>query len=301
MTFKRIHKIRICFCVCFFASEKRERPFLLFRRKDSFDHRGKTRDNHSMTYRSALRREVEEETDFDIDTLPDPDDVCEIPVGRTSLHQNYCIYMQSPLVCALPQDRYKGEIQFNGVINLEALDHVPGGYHGWAPLRWLSNRDDLMEPCKEVIRYLINYTDKARRTTSLPAMHEPATTTLANPGQGKSVTLVTAPACAVGTSSLRAGVPGQDQETTSSASLVSAQVCIEGTDGSESIRSMIRYATGFKQQKLHGPLQEKPFDVIRTHIGRLTKVRHVPAGSILKRIANTYISKIFRFRCLKFL
>ena len=245
------------------------------RRKDAIDHKGISRHNPPVTNRRALRREVLEETDFDLDTLPNPTDVFDLePLpDQSPQHTNYVIYLKDDLPRAAPKEKFKWEIEENGVQQFNAVDQVPGGYHGWASLQWLENRPDLMEPCRKVIRQLIELA--CSKGSTVPQERRKSTS---------SANKITARACSVGTSAVGSGVsvPEHVEGKTSSASLVSAQVCTGATDNSERVRSVISYAKDFKLQKLRRPIEEHPFDRIREHIGRLHRVFHVPTGSDLK-------------------
>ena len=187
-------------------------------------------------YKRALRRECIEETDIDIDTLT-PNDVYELPsvTDQPSDHKNFVIFLRNPLKHAYPQPENKWEMKESGVAKLLEVTSVKGGYHAWAPLHWLVTHLELMEPCREVIRLLIN---------TMPSKN---LCPWSKKAARSSVNSVTARVCSVNTGN------------SSSAS-------------SKKVSSKVEYAKNFQALELKEPIMEKPFDVIRNKIGRQKKV-----------------------------
>ena len=195
-----------------------------------------------MMYRRALHRECLEEADFDIDTLP-PNDVYELsPVkDQPAYHKIFVIFCRNPIytVCR-PQPENTWEMEQWGVANLIEVHAVRGGYHAWAPLSWLVTHHKLMEPCRAVISSLIK---------KLPSENLCLWSDVRS-----SVNSVSARVCSVDTS---------NSSSASAASLNSVPT---------KVRSKIQYAETFEALPFMEPRQEKPFDVIRAHIGRLKRV-----------------------------
>ena len=214
-------------------------------------------------YDRALHRICTEEMDFDIDTLP-PHDIWELSrvSGQPPYHKNYALLCKRPLDFAAPQADFECGMIKGDLLDFGAVDAVEGDYHGWAPLSWLVARDEVMEPCRTVINVLIlKFASENHRLLTMP-----------------SAKLVSARVCSTGTDN-------SSSSSSSSGNPVTAQV-----------GSKIQYAENFQTLPLRDPIEKNPFDKIRSHIGRLIRVREVPVGKEVNSSLNREVNEWFHVR-----
>ena len=230
--------------------------------QDAMESNGVLRKSQAM-YDRALHRICNEEMSFDIDTLH-PDDIWELSrvSGQPPHHKNYALLCKRPLDFAAPQADFECEMIKGDLLDFGAVDAVEGDYHGWAPLSWLVAHNEVMEPCRTVINALIlKLASENHRLLTTP-----------------SANLVPALVCSTGT--------GNSSSSSSSS----------GNPVSTQVGSKIEYAQNFQSLPLRDPIEKKPFDKIRSHIGRLTKVREVPVGKELNSILNREVNELFDVR-----
>lgn len=260
MQFSLSNKHFLCFR--FACKPKGWYSYLSILSQDAMESNGLLRKSQAM-YDRALHRICTEEVGFDIDTLP-PHDIWELSrvSGQPVHHKNYALLCKRPLDFAAPQADFECEMIKGNLYDFGAVDDVEGDYHGWAPLSWLVARDEVMEPCRTVINLLnLQLASENHRLLTTP-----------------SANLVSARVCSTGRGN-------SSSSSSSSGNPVAAQV-----------GSKIQYAENFQTLPLRDPIEKNPFDKIRSHIGRLTRVREVPVGKELNSSLNREVYELFHLR-----
>ena len=187
---------------------------------------------HPAMYRRALHRECIEETDFDIDTLP-PNDVYELsPVADQPSYHKNFV-----IFCRNPL--YTAYPQPDNRWEMEKW-----GVSMLIDVHSVRGGYHAWAPLSWLVTHL-KLMEPCRAVISLLINKLPSENLCPWSDARSSVNY-----------------------TSNSSSASSASVNFISTK----VRSKIQYAENFEALPLREPIQEKPFDVLRTHIGRLKKV-----------------------------
>ena len=237
-------------------------PGGLVEKQDAVDSRGIMR--RSTAFRRALQRQVLKDTDIDIDSI-DPNDVFELPTyaHQSDTHQNFGVVLKTSVVYARPQQGDEWEMIQGAVDNIGTP--IPGGFHSWMSLSKLLQRSDVMEECRYAVEMCMKILNVEALEPSLPTSSSRSYSVVA---RVSGIADSTYTRCGVEPDSLSSphgGEPMSGFEVPPASQVQQQSSCGR-------LRDRIRYSVGFERQLLYVPEEARPYDVIRKHIGRLSKV-----------------------------